>query len=470
MHRREFVASAIGGAASPLFPASIRGRDDSSTNRDSGQFDEESPARVSYVPSLQAVSTVFRKWQVSALLNQAGDLSEQALSSWGVYSSALNAATSQRLSLHEEAFTIALEEARQATGAHKRELLLNAQTSRYFTDSKVPFDIIVREAKKLEDYTGTLSGGVPEWGRNMIVNNEKLVTRFERDLQTSLLSIRDSWTSTDALDKEKSLAERRRAYNERLALTRGGSALDLDVIADRALQLVEQSYVQAVDRIVVADLGLAHVYGFAPSFKAPSTTTSLGDGVIALSLWVRGAIQRVVAYEQLDQSFTRVVPLRQLVEKQEASAWTSLQRAQDSYSLTVKLPHDLFDHLDNVRVRGIGASLIGDAGAVPWSAEVEVPKRAVYLRNGRVDPALVTGDRIPSCVLGRVENRRSPRPTEFGGQVSVVNASPLGGPGDGDSAAWVVKLVRPKAIGERFSDLTDVLLELNCVGRPVLFR
>jgi len=122
---------------------------------------------------------------------------------------------------------------------------------------------------------------------------------------------------------------------------------------------------------------------------------------------------------------------------------------------------DLFRGHENCRLRGIGASLVGEAGTVPWSVVVRLPEEAIYERAGQ--SVHVDQSSLPSCLFGRVENRRVPRPPEICGANSLANASPLGRPTEG--GLWSLEIFKPAGANtESFGHLDDLVLELSVSG------
>jgi len=178
-----------------------------------------------------------------------------------------------------------------------------------------------------------------------------------------------------------------------------------------------------------------------------------------VAIWIRQAIENLVAYQQLDQSFTRVVSLRAVTGNE---SWEKLQKSKEKFSTNFVLPPDIFFMHENVRLRGLGASLIGEAGTVPWSIVIKLPEEAYYLRSG--ENASVSQGDVPSCFIGRVENRKSTRPIEMGGMISLMNASPIGEPSP--KGYWTISIIRPANTAEKFSDIEDILLEVSAVGVP----
>ena len=56
---------------------------------------------------------------------------------------------------------------------------------------------------------------------------------------------------------------------------------------------------------------------------------------------------------------------------------------------------------------------------------------------------------------------------EIGGTVSLLNASPIGYPADGDRGKWVVELFNWGHWKLDWHCLVDIELELSLVGRPL---
>lgn len=240
-----------------------------------------------------------------------------------------------------------------------------------------------------------------------------------------------------------------------------GGAYALDEQRDLVLRRLCRDYEEAVNRVAVAEDGLRKVYGYDGELS-PLTAFSetLGASVTSFAVWTRNALEWVGRYQLREQSFTRAFSVRALMNR---NAWGQLRHARDSFSVKLQVPPELFQGFDNCRLRGLSASLLGEAGAVPWSALVRLPDAALYMRSGRkveVDQAS-----LHPCLLGRVENRRSVRRSEFCGMVTHINASPVGkGTAEGQ---WSVELLRPVgASSELFAQVDDLVVELKVSGIP----
>jgi hypothetical protein len=127
-----------------------------------------------------------------------------------------------------------------------------------------------------------------------------------------------------------------------------------------------------------------------------------------------------------------------------------------------EVPEELFKSHNNCRIRAVGASLVGEAGTVPWSISIRIPEKAIYERVAGVTE--VDQSDLPSCLLGRVENRRASCPSQLCDS-TFVNASPIGV--STPEGAWSIEIFKPVgATSEAFDHLSDVIIEIDAVGIP----
>ena len=155
-----------------------------------------------------------------------------------------------------------------------------------------------------------------------------------------------------------------------------------------------------------------------------------------------------------------MISLRSLMNR---NAWAVLKHSRESYSTKLQIPADLFRGHDNCRLRGVGAALVGEAGTVPWTFILRLPEEAVYERSGQSVEVDQSGR--ATCLLGRVESRRSVRPLEVCAATSWLNASPIGRSTAG--GMWSLDILRPAgSSSESFGHLEDVILEIRAVGIP----
>ncbi|ACH40864.1 hypothetical protein Gbem_3872 [Citrifermentans bemidjiense Bem] len=240
-----------------------------------------------------------------------------------------------------------------------------------------------------------------------------------------------------------------------------GRPYALDEQRDLVLKRVCRDYEEAVNRISVAEDGIRLIYGYDGD---PSPLTAwaetLSASITSFSIWTRNTLEWLGKYQRREQAFTRAFSVRALMNR---NAWGQLRHARDSFSVKLQVPSELFQGFDNCRLRGVSASLIGEAGTVPWSLILRLPEAALFVREGQ--KVEVDQSRLPACLLGRVENRRSVRRSEFCGMVSHANASPVGR--NTAEGQWSLELFRPTGSAtELFAQVDDLIVEIKIAAVP----
>jgi hypothetical protein len=244
-----------------------------------------------------------------------------------------------------------------------------------------------------------------------------------------------------------------------------GGPFALDERRDLALKRLCRDYEEAVNRACVAEEGLNVFYDYmTPSSPLPTEAESLGASITNLTNWLRDAFEWITEYHQMEERFTRSVSVRSLVTR---NLWVQVKQARESFALKLQLPEELFKEHHNCRLLGVAGSLLGEGGKLPWAMTVRLPERALYHRWGQT--AEIDQSKRPSCLLGRVENRRVARPPEICGTTSWLNASPIGK--RTQEGQWSLEIFKPDgAHAETFSHLEDVVLELLVAGIPAKDR
>jgi hypothetical protein len=252
---------------------------------------------------------------------------------------------------------------------------------------------------------------------------------------------------------------REQAVQQKKDLSAPGGPFALDGRRDLALQRLCRDYHEALNRAFVADRGLRDFYGHVEQASpVPPETEALAVSITTLTNWIRNSLEWLVSYRLREDGFTRVISVRSLLSR---SAWVQLKQARDSFSTKLQIPASMFRDYDNCRLRGVSASLVGEAGTVPWSIVLRLPEEAMYARSGQEVEA-DQSSRSP-CLLGRVENRRSPRAPETCGATSWIEASPIGR--SNTAGLWSLDIFKPAGVSsETFSQVEDVVLEINVVG------
>jgi hypothetical protein len=414
---------------------------------------------LDYVPDKEMLRAKFRRWHVEALLNQAADLADKCVGELREHSSLDYSWNrfSQELAVQEKELKLDQER----IGFFQRDHDSATKRQTYFTESKEQYDASIFHADKLyNQHGGGENGGAlhTQAGQNL---NEKNVETFNRNLAKALSNLEVGWTESDATYNQARLDARKDNLDKIRELSTGKNSLALDWQSDLLWARIQRSYEDALNRATVAHAGLTEIYGYdkpLPALSAPEK--SVHEKVSDLTIWIRNAVEWLVAYQQCDQSFTRILSIRSVLTDDE---WHSLKHSNDQFSASIQVPEKLFSGHHNVRLRGIGASLVGDAGEIPWSMIVRPPENAVY-RRLPTDKKVIQSD-LPPCVLGRVENRKSNRQLELCGLISLMNASPIADVGAG---AWHIELARPESTDEEFSEISDVILEFSSIGQPIL--
>jgi hypothetical protein len=379
---------------------------------------------VLYRPDPDLLAARFNYWHLEALLHQADTLITRCLGDFNDYSH-LDYAWNQ--------FELDLETQEKKLG------LYNPPSEKDIFDRDVTQDSTDISAAKLE---------TPEESEILT-----LVEPVEADQPVTEPAVSAGLRS--------SLDFRTEAFQRKKALSAPGRPFALYEQRDLALQRVCRDYEEAVNRACVAEEGLRKLYQRdGEASPLPSEAETLGASLTALSTWIRNSLEWLVAYHQREHAFTRVVSVRSLLNR---NGWALVKHSRDSYLARLQVPADLFRGYDNCHVRGVAASLVGEAGTVPWTILLRLPDEAVFEKSGQSVEIDQSGR--PACLLGRVENRRAARHPELCGADSLLDASPMGRSNQG--GIWTLEIVKPVgANSESFSHLEDVVLEIRVAGIP----
>jgi len=382
---------------------------------------------VSYRPEPAMLAANFSTWQAEPLLCEAATLLERCVADFKEYSSLDRAWKSYRNDLEILEKEVELDIRRAEEEAPQREAVAATEPEEPAVEQKSE-----EEAQKERAREEGEAEAPPE-----------AEPTAEPEAPETFLGLR-----TEAVRRKKELSA-------------PGGAFALDEQRDLVLRRLCRDYEEAVNRVSVAEEGLRIVYGYdGEASPLTSWAETLGVSITSLTVWTRNAIEWLARYQRKEQAFTRAVSVRALLNR---NAWGQLRHARDSFSFKLQLPAELFQGFDNCRLRGVSASLIGEAGTVPWSALLRLPEAALFVRSGqKVD---VDQTSLPPCLLGRVENRRSVRRSEFCGMVSHANASPVGKPTN--EGQWSLDLLRPVgSASEQFAQVDDLVIEIKMAGVP----
>jgi hypothetical protein len=237
----------------------------------------------------------------------------------------------------------------------------------------------------------------------------------------------------------------------------------------------------ALSRIMAASDGLQMLFGYDNALPAAvalikaraavpdDPSRRFVDDCLA---WIREAIDFVVRFRQLDQSYIVPVSLRSLLG---VSAGQPLPIAAGplQFVLNETLFRDVANMLDerHVRLRGISAFVIenNDPPGL-WELLATIPRQSFCRLHPSLVPAggneVVQLDQsdVPPCRIATVERRSSQRAPIVAGAAALFNASPFSAPG----SSWSV-LVRPiPGSAAVAGNLSDVFIELHVATRSAL--
>jgi hypothetical protein len=378
---------------------------------------------VLYRPDPGHLASRFSYWHLEALLNQADTLITRCIKDFRNYS-ALDFAWSQ--------FEIELETQEKKLG------LYNPPSGRDIFDRDV--------TQEQRDSTVSIQENAEE------TEILTLVEPVEADQPVTEPA--ESWGLRTSLDF------RTEAFQRKKELSAPGRPFALYEQRDLALKRLCRDYEEAVNRACVAEEGLKKLYNRDQGSPLPSEAETLGTSITTLSTWIRNSLEWLVAYHQREQTFTRVVSVRSLMNR---NAWALVKHSRDNYATRLQIPADLFRGYDTCHVRGVAAALVGEAGTVPWTIMLRLPEEALYEDSGQSVEVDQSGR--TTCLMGRVENQRAARPPELCGASSLLDASPIGRSNQG--GLWTLEIVKPAgASSESFSHLEDVVLEISVAGMP----
>ncbi|WP_381508091.1 hypothetical protein [Spirosoma flavum] len=414
---------------------------------------------LKYKPLAHKLSSKFRIWHVEALLNQSADLLERCLAEEREYNT-LNFEWKQfQLNLQAELDSIVLEEKKRDNAYFDRDRVYIDSENKFLKDSENDFQQSKKAARGAYDNSNSGASGeglIPyEQASQRLV--EKNIEEIQRNSRADLLSTKAVWVNQDEGNSKTQIGTRRHLHDQKREQTKSGGLFDLSIRIDAVKERLKRNYEDAYDRLAVAKQGLESIYGYEQK-NFPKEEKNL---ISSLAIWNSEAIEWLIAYQQLEQGFTRVVSVRYLLGDEQ---WNKLGNFDTP--LPLHIPSDFFRTHVSVRVRGVGASIIGSAGLFPWTITIGVPKQAVFYReNGKPKPIDQTA--IPLCLLGRVENRKSTSPVEIGGLISLCNASPIGSSDDDTDPEgnWSIKIDSPLNKVESFSGIDDILLDIIIVGK-----
>jgi hypothetical protein len=418
---------------------------------------------LDYFPKQDFRKRHFRYWHVESLLNQAADLMDKCMADLREYNSLLYNSEQFKLDLSTTEKELILE--KQRLELFEREVIEAQAKIEFNKSAEIHFDgSIIPKAQEVFDLN--LSEGLRKPDHSKAGQNlfECKVRGEETKLNLKISKKQLEWATSDKLYNENRVELRQKIIEIKNELAENGLAFDFQSQVDISFEKLKLNYQYSLDRVIAAKEGLEIIYGYQSEIEQIDPSR-IDKKVQELFKWISNSMVFLVAYGQLDQAFTKVISLFSLLNTSEQNRITN---SVDECLISLRIPNDAFNVHDNVRLRGIGASLLGDEIAtIPWGIEVAVPEKAIYKRANQT--FFINQKELPVCVLGRVENRASFKNIEMCGAISLMNASPFAQSeaegATGDQGLWIFKIKRPLNTSESFHDIRDIVLELSLTGK-----
>lgn len=415
-----------------------------------------SDARNSELTAL--TKTQFCSWQFERLLNSAADLLERANEDRQALYDAFVADFMQRQNLAHSELAVRHNESRDAVAGdgssysgldHYRVgkyLEVAGDPNRQITSHGV-FGALSRQVGFLKDLADTADPKQKLENSAAKAGVEAALLEFQAGQDTARA---EANRFAEELERTKEATKLARAqHNERARAAGDAGVLDYGHRAKILAAQMLRDFLEATARFRAAEIGLKDILAFDPdgAVKLTANRPAL-DQIPELLLIVRDRIHWHSLRTQFDQGFTVSISLRKYCSDLQWNAFWSGSPMQ------FELNPSLFNPWSLYRLRGLSATYSGqEARTIALSAKLpEVSRRS--------DGKEFDQSRIPSCVLGRIWNRESPREPEINGAVTLMNGCPVGPVGFG----WQVSLANGYAGAPMAVD--DIELELNCMGIP----
>jgi hypothetical protein len=407
----------------------------------------------------------FRFWHTESLLNQSATLIDQCLKDLIQLKQleALEFNLKQEIANTEKE----LEIQEKKIDYLARDSILTQCDWDYY-DKRHQYSVPILESAKSASYvardfiTNDKQREIANYEANILFNEKNIeFLAFKNEIKKNVLQ--KSWVEDDKVKNQEFLDFRKQQLVVRKTQLDKTRALDFSYQKELCLKRLTRNYEDCLNRAVIAEDGLSFIYGYSDSLSSRLLVSDdLQFKITELHNWIYECIVHLTAYSQLDQSFTVCLSLKSLLS---ANDFHHLTTQTETFNINFLVDKSYFPtgtH-QNIRFKGIGASLVGKVGIIPWKIEISLPRKAVYLRNA--DDFEIDQTDVPTCILGRVENRNSFRSVEYGGVISLNNLSPIAADGAELPNRWSIIISKPKSDVEKFQNLEDVVIELNLTGK-----
>jgi hypothetical protein len=418
------------------------------------------------LPTFAQQNREFKFWHTEALLNQAGNLIDQAMKQLADFNQleALEFNVNQDIERLEK--EIEIEEKKNVW---ERDIRVNELYMTYLKN-RTEFDKNVNESKLgLKNETGnSLDKDYPNPVHRQISAysgwiqfNENMAFQQSQIYDQSIADEKRKWLNTDKDLGKQLLDQRKKALDERKVQLVKTKALDYTYQKTLCFNIIDMVYRDCLNRALVAEYGLIKIFGVKSALKELlDKQDDMQYRLNTLYQWVYQQIIFMTAYGQTDQTYTLSVSLRSILSQQDFD--DMINCTDEDFIAQFALTKNQFPILshDNTRLKGIGAYITGKAGILPWTVLVQLPRNVLYTRGG--DESWVNFEIPPFCTMGRVRNMESTRPVEFVGMISLNNISPFCSEVKDENGfnQWGINIKKPVSEKERFADIEDIYLEL----------
>lgn len=409
------------------------------------------------------LGTEFRFWHTESLLNQSANLVDQCLKDLREF---------KQLEMFEFNLGQEIERAEKELeiesnrlDAFERDIFINQNYYDGLIERQHLDGIATSHADNATTYIQNVEMNAAE---KHLVNIRDVITLYERKItdviqkyERLLTERKSGWYADDKIKNNDFLQFRKTLLQTKKAQLGNTKILDFTFQKQLCFDRLILNFKDCLNRSIIAEEGLEKIYSYS-YLKTLDDLLNIDDNIQSkintLYIWVYDAIKFVSAYSQLDQSITICLSLKSLIDPDK---FNELRTEQNDFNTIFTIPQNIipYDSHDNLRFKGIGASLIGNVGQTPWKIEFKLPENGLYFRDGNQYP--INQKNIPKCILGRVENRNSIRNIEYCGMVSLNNASPI----ENIGSFWTINIIKPNTDNESFSNIDDIIIELNLTGK-----
>lgn len=396
---------------------------------------------------LITIKKQFRFWHIEMLLNETADLIDQCLK---------DLVDLKQISAYEFNLKQELELRKQELEIEKNKNVYERQT--ILTGKEIEsIDAINQQLNEVVDAANHVWQDVHGWTnvQNAREANTNLTEGHKRKEKAVILN---NWAILD-LDFNNILIDlKEKQLLDKISEQEGDKILSYSLQKKLCQERLFRNFNDYLERTYIIQEGLSKIYGIESEIFEDIQNTLIDSEKVNIAYnWTYNTIACLKKYSQLEQTFTLTLSLKELIGSKK---FEELKSANKNYNVDFPLSKDLFpaENYENIRIRGISASIIGNVCNIPWLFKIKLPDEALYLRSG--SHKIIKQNEVPLCIIGRVENRKSIRNIEICGNISLFNCSPI----SHKNSNWKLSIIKPNSNKELFSNIEEIIIELNLTG------